>query len=149
MDFQTTGQPLGELLPSNWTWFRVPDESLRARLSSITLKGVRELGYDFEDEWFEALRKADFVKFELTGSGRWNKPDGTVYECESGKIDDVVKHSITLRYVLETRAEEVKRPEPAAQDRTDATEIETDSDPSFYIDGHICASSTHDRYQKR
>ena len=126
-----TSQPpvsmLEELLPSQWTWFRVPDESLRARLSSIALKGARAFGSDSEDEWFEALRKADFVEFELTGSGRWNKPDGTVYQWESGKIDDVVKHSITLCYVLETRAEEVKQPERTAQDRTDAAEINTDS----------------------
>ena len=107
-----------ELLPSQWTWYDVPDESLRRRLSVLALKGARALGHDSEDAWFDELRKADFVKFKITGCARCKRPDGTIYDWESGKLGDVIKHSITLLYVLESRAEMITQPEDAAHDWT-------------------------------
>jgi hypothetical protein len=91
----------GRLLPSQWSWLRFPDESLRARLSAIALKCAKALGHDSEDGWFDELRKADFVKFKLTGRRQENQPDGSIVEQKLGLLSDIVKHSITLCHVLE------------------------------------------------
>jgi hypothetical protein len=91
----------GERLQSQWTWWRFPDESLRARLRAIALRGARALGYESEDAWFDRLREADFVKFKLAGHSLERQPDGSMLEPKDGSIDDVVKQSITLCHVLE------------------------------------------------
>jgi hypothetical protein len=91
----------GERLQSQWTWWRFPDESLRARLRALALRGARALGYESEDAWFDRLREADFVKFKLAGHSLERQPDGSMLEPRDGSIDDVVKQSITLCHVLE------------------------------------------------
>jgi hypothetical protein len=91
----------GEPLQSQWTWWRSPDESRRARLRAIALRGAKALGHDSEDAWFDRLREADFVKFQLTGDSLEKQPDGSMLEPRDGSIDDVVKQSITLCHVLE------------------------------------------------
>jgi hypothetical protein len=91
----------GEQLHSQWTWWRSPDESLRARLRAIALRGAKALGHDSEDAWFDRLREADFVKFQLTGDSLEKQPDGSMLEPRDGSIDDVVKQSITLCHILE------------------------------------------------
>jgi hypothetical protein len=90
-----------ELLQSRWTWWRFPDESLRARLRAIALRGARALGHDSEDAWFDELREADFVKFKFSGQCREKQPDGSMLEPSDGSLDDVLKHSITLCHILE------------------------------------------------
>jgi hypothetical protein len=110
----STGLPIswaGELLPSQWSWWRFPDESLRARLSAVALKCARALGHDSEDGWFDEIRKADFVKYKLTGRGLEKQPNGIVVEREYGPLADVVKHSITLCHLLETGASPRRLPE--------------------------------------
>jgi hypothetical protein len=89
------------LLPSNWIWWRFPDKGLRARFSAFALQGAKGLGYATEDDWLDALRASEFVDFRVSASGWETRPDGTVVEGESGFIDDVVKHSITLCHILE------------------------------------------------
>ena len=91
----------GKLLQSQWTWWRFPDEGQLARLRAIALKGARALGHDSEDAWYDELREADFVKFKLSGQYREKQPDGSMPVASDGSIDDVLKHSITLCYVLE------------------------------------------------
>ena len=91
----------GERLQSQWSWWRFPDESLKARLSAIALRGAKALGHDSEDAWFDKLREADFVKFEFTGHSLEKQPDGSMLESKDGSIDDVVKQSITLCHILE------------------------------------------------
>jgi hypothetical protein len=91
----------GGRLQSQWTWWRFPDESLRARLRAFALRGAKALGYDSEDAWFDRLREADFVKFQLTGDSLEKQPDGSMLEPRDGSIDDVVKQCITLCHVLE------------------------------------------------
>jgi hypothetical protein len=86
---------------SQWTWWRFPDESLRARLCAIVLRGAKALGCQSEDGWFDALREADFVKFKLSGQALEKQPDGSLLELRDGSIDDVLKQSITLCHVLE------------------------------------------------
>ena len=93
----------GKLLQSQWSWWRVPDQSLTARLSAIALRGAKALGYDSEDAWYDKLRKAKFTEFKLTGNAREKQPDGSVLDSEFGSIDDVVKESITLCHVLEAQ----------------------------------------------
>lgn len=88
-------------LPSQWTWFHPTDAGLRTRASAIFLKAAKARGYDTEDQWLDELRYADFVRFQLSGSGRDRLPDGTVVEHESGVLKDAVKHSITLCHQLE------------------------------------------------
>jgi hypothetical protein len=90
-----------ERLQSQWTWWRFPDESLRARLCAIALRGAKALGYESEDAWFDRLREADFVKLKLAGHSLETQPDGSMLELRDGSIDDVVKQSITLCHVLE------------------------------------------------
>jgi hypothetical protein len=100
----STARPMsfnGELLPSQWTWWRFPDDSLRARLSAMALKGAKALGHNSEDDWFDELRKARFVGFKFTGKAIEKQPDGSMLESQSGSIDDVVKESITLCHLLE------------------------------------------------
>ena len=92
----------GERLQSQWSWWRFPDESLRARLRAIALRGARALGHDSEEAWFDKLREADFVTFKLSGQCLEKQPDGSMLEPSDVPIDDVVKHSITLCHVLET-----------------------------------------------
>src|SRR4051812_42909240 len=70
----------GEPLPSQWTWWRFPDESLRARLRTFAVRGARALGYESEDAWFDGLRDADFVKFKLAGHSLEKQPDGSMLE---------------------------------------------------------------------
>jgi hypothetical protein len=105
----------GKLLPSQWSWWRFPDVSIRARLSAIALKCAKGLGHDSEDGWFDRLRTADFVKFRLTGAGRQRQPDRSMVDYESGVIKDIVKHSITLCHILEaggslTPSEPIREP---------------------------------------
>jgi hypothetical protein len=90
-----------ERLQSQWTWWRFPDESLKARLRAFALKGAKALGYESEDGWFDQLREADFVRFKLAGHSLEKQPDGSMLEQTDGSIDDVVKHSITLCHLLE------------------------------------------------
>src|SRR5436309_1700591 len=90
-----------ERLQSQWRWWQFPDDSLRARLSAIALRGANALGHDSEDAWFDKLRQADFVKFEFTGHSLEKQPDGSRLELRDGSIDDVLKQSITLCHVLE------------------------------------------------
>jgi hypothetical protein len=96
----------GERLQSQWTWWRFPDESLRARLRSMALRGARALGHNSEDAWFDLLRGADFVRFQLAGDSVEQQPDGSMLESRDGSIDDVVKQSITLCHVLEAECAE-------------------------------------------
>jgi hypothetical protein len=91
----------GERLQSQWTWWRFPDESLKARLCAIALRGAKALGHESEDAWFDRLREADFVKFKLAGQSIEKQPDGSMLEPRDGSLDDVVKQSITLCHVLE------------------------------------------------
>src|SRR6516225_2028390 len=79
----------GERLQSHWTWWRFPDESQRARLRAIVLRGARALGHDSEDAWFDKLREADFVKFKASRQSREKRPDGSIREVRDGSIDDV------------------------------------------------------------
>ncbi len=103
----------GQLLPSQWSWWRCPDGSLRARLSAIALKCAKALGRDSEDGWFDELRKADFVAFKLTGHGLQRQPDGNTVDDEFGPLKQVVKHSITLCHVLEAEVHDgVSKPSP-------------------------------------
>ena len=88
-------------LPSQWTWFHPTDTGLRTRASAIFLKAAKARGYDTEDQWLDELRYADFVQFQLCGSGFDRLPDGTVVEHESGVLKDAIKHSITLCHQLE------------------------------------------------
>jgi hypothetical protein len=88
-------------LQSQWTWFHPADASLRTRASAIFLKAAKARGYDTEDQWLDEIRYADFVRFQLTGSGRDRLPDGTFVEHESGDLKDAVNHSITLCHQLE------------------------------------------------
>jgi len=90
-----------QLLPSQWSWWRFPDDSLRARLSAIALKCAKALGRDSEDGWFDELRQADFVEFKLTGCGSEKQPDGSMVDHEYGPLEHIVKHSITLCHVFE------------------------------------------------
>src|SRR6476469_6437207 len=94
----------GEPLESQWSWYRFPDESLRARLSAIALRAARALGYDSEVAWYDLLRTAGFVQFKLSGHTRQRRPDGVIVDSDSGEINDVVKESITLCYELEGEA---------------------------------------------
>jgi hypothetical protein len=91
----------GQQLQSQWTWWRFPDESLRARLIAIALRGAKALGYESEEAWFDRLREADFVKFKLAVQSIEKQPDGSMLESRDGSINDVVKESITLCHVLE------------------------------------------------
>ena len=93
--------PDGKLLESQWSWWRFPDMSLRARLSAIALKCAKGLRLDSEDGWFDRLREADFVRFELNASGRQKQPDGSMVDYQAGALNDIAKHSITLCHVLE------------------------------------------------
>jgi hypothetical protein len=91
----------GERLQSQWSWWRFPDESQRARLRAIALRGARALGHDSEEAWFDKLREADFVTFKLSGQCLEKQPDGSMLEPSDGPLDDVLKHSITLCHILE------------------------------------------------
>jgi hypothetical protein len=91
----------GTQLRGHWAWWRFPDESLRARLCAIALRGAKALGSGSEDAWFDRLREADFVMFKLCGDTVEQLPDGSVQESRDGSIYDVVKHSITLCHMLE------------------------------------------------
>ncbi len=94
----------GQLLPSQWSWLRFSDGSLRARVSATALKCAKALGRDSEDGWFDELREADFVEFKLTGRALEKQPDGSMVDSEFGSLEDIVKHSITLCHVLEAEA---------------------------------------------
>jgi hypothetical protein len=127
---------------SHWSWRSFPDESLRARLSAIALRGARALGHDSEDAWYDELRKSEFVGFKLSGSSRERRSDGrkvaagmtaaerrerqehdskaTFVDSEFGPIHDVVKESITLCYMLEADAESPgERPHPTGPEVLD------------------------------
>jgi hypothetical protein len=91
----------GEPLDSHWSWLQFPDDSLKARLSAIALKGARALGYDSEEAWYDLLRTSGFVRFQLSGSTRQRRSDGVMVDSTSGQIEDVVKESITLCHELE------------------------------------------------
>jgi hypothetical protein len=104
----------GEPLDNRWSWLQFPDDSLRARLSAMALRGARALGYDSEEAWYDLLRTSGFVRFQLTGSTRQRRSDGVVVDWESGQINDVVKESITLCYELEVEAPS-PRPLPTSQ----------------------------------
>jgi hypothetical protein len=85
-----TGFPWESPGATHWAWVNFPDESLKARLGAMALRGARALGYDSEDGWYDQLRKAFFGGVDLTGS--------------VDTINDVVKESITLCYTLEATA---------------------------------------------
>jgi len=89
----------GEVLPSQWIWFRFPDHSHRARLIAFAQEGAKAMNAGTQDDWFDALRQADFTEFKVTGRGQLN-----FVEWESGELVDVVKHSITLCYQMELEA---------------------------------------------
>jgi hypothetical protein len=89
---------------SHWSWWQFPDESLRARLSAMALRGALTLGYDSEDAWYDQLRTSEFQRFKPTGSSTQKQSDGTFVHSEFGPIHDVVKASITLCYTLEATA---------------------------------------------
>jgi hypothetical protein len=88
-------------LPSQWTWFRPKNASLRTRASAIFLKAAKARGYDSEDQWFDELRYADFVGFRIVTHGPEKLPDGTFVDIESGVLKDAVNDSITLCHQLE------------------------------------------------
>ena len=94
---------------SHWSWWRFPDESLKARLSAIALRGALALGHDSEDAWYDELRQSKFVQFKPMGSSRQKQSDGVLVDSEFGPIKDVVKESITLCYRLEAGAALVER----------------------------------------
>jgi len=104
----------GELLQSKWSWWPSSDESLRARLSAMALRGARALGHKSEDAWYDELRKADFADFELTGRSIQKQPDGSMLESRTGRLDDVVKQSITLCHRLEAAGVSEAEPVPQA-----------------------------------
>lgn len=93
--------PQREHLKSSWSWVSIPDSSLAARLSSLSLLGAKALGYDSEDAWYDELRCSDFVGFGITTTGTQRRSDGAMMDLVSGEIDDVVKQSITLCHKLE------------------------------------------------
>ena len=97
----------GAPLPSQWTWFHPTDAGLRARASAIFLKAAKALGYDHEDKWLDELRYADFVRFQISGSGTAKLPDGTLGHSKSGVLKDAVNHSITLCHQLEAGGADV------------------------------------------
>lgn len=88
----------------HWTWFRTPDPGLTVRLEAIALRGARALGYESQDDWFDELRKSEFVEFEITGRVSGTRSDGVRVDAETGAIEDVVEHSITLCHKLEAEA---------------------------------------------
>jgi hypothetical protein len=88
-------------LPSQWTWFHPMDASLQMRANAIFLKAAKARGYETEDQWWDELRHADFVRFRLSGNARDRLPDGTFVDYEFGVLKDVDKHSITLCHQLE------------------------------------------------
>jgi hypothetical protein len=93
--------PRHEAREIDWHWTGYPDLSLLARLSAVALRGAKGLGYESEFEWYEQLRRSEFVDSAICGSGETPQSDGTAIEHEIGAIDDVVKESITLCYKLE------------------------------------------------
>src|ERR1035438_5710255 len=72
----------GEPLDSHWSWLQFPDDSLKARLSAIALKGARALGYDSEEAWYDVLRTSGFVRFQLSGSTRQRRSDGVMVDSD-------------------------------------------------------------------
>lgn len=88
-------------LPSQWTWFRPTDASLRTRASAIFLKAAKARGYTTEEQWLDELRYADFVGFRISGHSTDKLLDGTFVDSESGVLKDAVQHSITLCHQLE------------------------------------------------
>ncbi len=69
MEFEHTGCFIGNAIgQSHWAWWKFPDESLKARLSAIALRGARALGYDSEDAWYDELRRSEFVGFNPMGA---------------------------------------------------------------------------------
>lgn len=92
--------PEAESLEIQWCWLRFPDDSLRARLSALALRGAKALGYNSEYAWYDELRRANFVA-KFPGCGLKERSDSTIVESESGRIEDVLKESITLCNKLE------------------------------------------------
>ena len=140
----------GKLLQSQWSWWRVPDQSLTARLSAIALRGAKALGYDSEDAWYDKLRKAKFTEFKLTGNAREKQPDGSVLDSEFGSIDNVVKESITLCHVLE--AQDVPYAQACTVEASDNPEWPGDplfENPFAKTDPNYCAVAPYFEMQNR
>ena len=94
--------------PSHWSWWHFPNLSLRTQLGALALKGARGLGHSAEDDWYEELRKADFVAFKTMGSSRIKGVDGVLVDTEFGPIHDVVRESITLCHRQETAGTDLR-----------------------------------------
>ena len=102
---------------SHWSWLDYPDESWKARLSAIVLRGARALGFESEDDWYDELRRSEFVGFATTASSREKQSDGTFVDSGLGAIHDVVKESITLCYKLEADASSAPAPMAASDSK--------------------------------
>jgi predicted XRE-type DNA-binding protein len=68
----------------------------------IAYRGARALGRQSAGEWVDLIRQCAFAQASVKTIGAVVIPlDGKQYLVESGELADVVKHSITLCYVLE------------------------------------------------
>jgi len=88
---------------SQWSWWHYPNASLLARFVALAIRGARGLGHDSEDDWYDQLRASHFVRFKKTGVTQDTdpeKPDVRRID-DVGRIDDVVRESITLCHQLE------------------------------------------------
>jgi hypothetical protein len=114
--------PLGEFHLSwdevpggvEWAWFGYPNETLRTRICAIARRAAGCLGLHSEWDWFDRVRRADFVDDGITGWSKSKRADETYAEGPSGVIEDVVKHSITLCHLLEAEAESAVKSDPTA-----------------------------------
>lgn len=86
-----------------WTWFRPTDDNLRARVTAICLKAAKKRGYKHEEQLYDEISYADFVRFwpDCTPGGPYILPGSTHAETESGLLKNVVEYLITLCDQLE------------------------------------------------
>jgi hypothetical protein len=124
-----------------------PDAGLRARLSAIALKCAKGLHRDSEEGWFDALREADFIKFQLTDRSRQHQPDGSMIDSESGSLNDVVKHSITLCHVLEAGGLNKPRRSVNKADQVQGARPKTHSEASVILPKGNPFPDDHRSYQ--